>query len=229
MRISEVLHRNIRSTKRSRARPQVDWHSVRSSNDLTKLVRLLTKDGVAKHSGNLNWTRAFLSKSRYMCGLQCPKKLWQTVYDPEPAEEPRPGTVKGMGIEVGIKARLLWPAGVLVDPAYNNYAEAINRTKALIADPTVPAIFEAALAHHGVLVRVDALERLPNDRWRLNEVKSSTRKKWERYRDQGGTAGQVLVKGKRRQEAAGAASQRRYAGRTNASSSLDTEAGKDAD
>jgi len=54
-------------------------------------------------------------------------------------------------------------------------------------------------------------------------------KKWERYRDQGGTAGQVLVKGKRRQEAAGAASQRRYAGRTNASSSLDTEAGKDAD
>jgi len=54
-------------------------------------------------------------------------------------------------------------------------------------------------------------------------------KKWERYRDQGGTAGQVLVKGKRRQEAAGAASQSRYAGRTNASSSLDTEAGKDAD
>jgi hypothetical protein len=30
----------------------------------------------------------------------------QTVYDPEPAEEPLPGTVKGMGIEVGIKARL---------------------------------------------------------------------------------------------------------------------------
>jgi hypothetical protein len=48
-----------------------------------------------------------------MCGLQCPKKLWQTVYDPEPAEEPQPGTVKGMGIEVGIKARLLWPGGVL--------------------------------------------------------------------------------------------------------------------
>jgi hypothetical protein len=24
--------------------------------------------------------------------------LWQTVYDPEPAEEPLPGTVKGMGI-----------------------------------------------------------------------------------------------------------------------------------
>ena len=53
-----------------------------------------------------------------MCGLQCPKKLWQTVYDPEPEEEPLPGTVKGMGIEVGIKARLLWPGGVLVDTEY---------------------------------------------------------------------------------------------------------------
>jgi hypothetical protein len=29
--------------------------------------------------------------------------LWQRVYGPEPAEEPLPGTVKGMGIEVGIK------------------------------------------------------------------------------------------------------------------------------
>jgi hypothetical protein len=32
-----------------------------------------------------------------MCGLQCPKKLWQTVYDPEPAQEALPGTVKGIG------------------------------------------------------------------------------------------------------------------------------------
>jgi hypothetical protein len=79
-----------------------------------------------------------------MCGLQCPKKLWQTVYDPEPEEEPLPGTVKGMGIEVGIKARLLWPGGVLIDTPYNDYAEALRRTSALIADPTVPAIFEAA-------------------------------------------------------------------------------------
>src|SRR5213075_2936452 len=57
----------------------------------------------------LNWSRAFLSKTRFMSGRQCAKKLWQTVYAPEPAEEPAAGTVKGMGIEVGIKARLLWP------------------------------------------------------------------------------------------------------------------------
>ena len=132
MRISEVLHRNIRSTKRSRARPQVDWHSVRSSNDLTKLTRELTKDGAAKHSWNLNWRQPFLSKTRFLSGRQCSKKLWQTVYNPEPVAEPLPGTVKGMGIEVGIKARLLWCGGVLVDTKYDDYAEAIKRTKALM-------------------------------------------------------------------------------------------------
>jgi hypothetical protein len=177
VRISEVLHLHKAPTKRNRARPQVDWHSARSSNDLTKLTRELTKDGVIKHSRNLNWPRAFLSKTRYMCGRQCSKKLWQTVYDPEPAEEPLPGTVKGIGIEVGVRARLLWPGGVLVDTKYNDYAEAIERTKALIADPTVPAIFEAALAHHGVLIRIDALERLRDGCWRLNEVKSNEPRK----------------------------------------------------
>ena len=80
-----------------------------------------------------------MSKSRYMCGLQCPKRLWQAVYDPEPAEEPLPGTAKAMGIEVGIKARLLWPGGVLVDdPGHRAYDAAVRSTKALIADSTVP-------------------------------------------------------------------------------------------
>jgi hypothetical protein len=88
-----------------------------------------------------------------------------------------------MGIEVGIKARLLWAGGVLVDTKHDDYAEAIRRTKALIADPTVPAIFEAALVHDNVLIRVDALERLPDRRWRLNEVKSSTRIKDEHLED----------------------------------------------
>jgi hypothetical protein len=118
-----------------------------------------------------------------MGGLQCSKKLWQTVYDPEPTEEPLPGTIKGIGIEVGVKARLLWPGGVLIDSKYDDYAEAIRRTEALITDPTVPAIFEAALVHDGLLIRVDALERLPDGRWRLNEVKSSTRIKDEHLQD----------------------------------------------
>src|ERR1700731_1526900 len=152
-----------RPAQRYRGHLKQDSRSAPFNNDLTKLATALTKDGRVKHFRNLNWKRPFLSKSRYMHGRQCPKKLWQTVYDPEPVKEPLPGTVKGMGIEVGIMARLLWPGGVLVDTKYDQ-AEAIRRTKALIADPTVPAIFEAALVHDGVLIRVDALERLPDRR-----------------------------------------------------------------
>jgi hypothetical protein len=117
-----------------------------------------------------------------MSGLQCPKRLWQAVYDPESEEQPLPGTAKGMGIEVGIKARLLWPGAALVDE-HRDYDAAVRHTKALIADPAVPAILEATLVYDGVLVRVDALERLPDGRWRVNEVKSSTRIKDEHLED----------------------------------------------
>jgi hypothetical protein len=104
VRISEILYRHNESNKRNRARRQLNSRSAPFNHDLTRLVTALTRDSRAKHFHYLNWSRAFLSKSRYMCGLQCSKKLWQTVYDPEPVEEPLPGTVKGMGIEVGIKA-----------------------------------------------------------------------------------------------------------------------------
>jgi hypothetical protein len=181
VRLSEILDNNKEPTAKDRTHPKNYVRVAQFCRDLTTLVKSLTTDGVAKHSWNLNWSRPFLSKSRYMAGRQCPKKLWQAVYDPEPTDEPLPGTIKGMGIEVGIKARLLWPGGVLIDTL--DSAEAIRRTKALIANPTVPAIFEAALAHHGVLIRVDALERLPDGRWRLNEVKSSTRIKDEHLED----------------------------------------------
>jgi hypothetical protein len=84
-------------------------------------------DGRVDHFRNLNWRRTFLSKTRYMGGRQCSKRLLQTVYDPEPAEEPLTGTVMGMGTEGGIKARLLWPGGVLVDTKHQ--AEAISRRR----------------------------------------------------------------------------------------------------
>jgi hypothetical protein len=178
MRISELLYRNDDATKGNCTRPELDFHPTPLGDALRNLANASQRDGLVNHFRQFNWQRTFLSKTRYMGGRQCSKRLWQTVYDPEPAEDPLPGTVMGMGTEVGIKARLLWPGGVLVDTKYDQ-AEAIRRTKALIGDPTVRTIFEAALVHDGVLIRVDALERLPDGRWRLNEVKSSTRIKNE--------------------------------------------------
>jgi hypothetical protein len=37
----------------------------------------------------------------------------------------------------------------------------------LVANPQIPAIFEATFCYRGILARVDILERLPPDRWRL--------------------------------------------------------------
>jgi hypothetical protein len=112
VRPSEILHRDNEPTEKKRARPELGLRSVPFSKDLSKLVRAYEEGDPDEYSRNHNRKRVFLSKSRYMSGRQCSKKLWQSVYDPEPAEEALPGTVKGTGIEVGVKARLLWPGGV---------------------------------------------------------------------------------------------------------------------
>jgi hypothetical protein len=114
MRIADILYWHDKISNRNCAEPQLDPNLPPYCADLTKFTKAFTAHGVVKHLKNRTGKRTFLSKSRFMYGRQCSKKLWQTVYDPEPAEVPMPGTTKGMGIEVGIKARLLWPDGVLV-------------------------------------------------------------------------------------------------------------------
>ncbi len=127
--------------------------------------------------------RPRLSKSRYIAGLQCPKRLWLGWHDPEPRSEPKPGTILAVGTDVGVAARLLVPDGVLVEEGPDRHAEAVDRTRVLVADPNVPAIFEAAFAFDRVLMRADILERLPSGGWRLAEVKSSARVKLEHLHD----------------------------------------------
>jgi hypothetical protein len=96
---------------------------------------------------------------------------------------PMPGTVLAVGTDVGIAARLLVPGGILVDEGPDQHAQAVTRTRELIANPDVPAIFEAAFAFDNVLIRADILERLPSGAWRLSEVKSSTQVKPEHLHD----------------------------------------------
>jgi hypothetical protein len=88
VRILEILYQTTERSKKTRFRPQLDSRSVSARDGLTELVNTLTKNGRIKHFRYLNWSRALLSKSRYMCRRQCSKKLWRTVYDAEPAQEP---------------------------------------------------------------------------------------------------------------------------------------------
>src|SRR5262245_7133640 len=115
-----------------------------------------------------------LTKSRYLAGAQCPRRLWLGTYAAELATASDPSRTWHLdaGAMIGRQARALFPGGVLVDSAHD---EAVARTQALLADPTVPAIFEGAFVAGGVRIRVDVLERLPDGGWGLREVKSGTR------------------------------------------------------
>ncbi len=116
----------------------------------------------------------YLTKSRYIAGLQCPRRLWLLVNEPPPYEAPTPGSILDVGTEIGVKARLLFPGGLLVVAEPWHHHEAVTETGALMADPLSKAIFEAAFEYDNIRIRVDILKRHNDGTWGLVEVKSST-------------------------------------------------------
>ncbi|MFP6628318.1 MAG: DUF2779 domain-containing protein [Myxococcota bacterium] len=116
-----------------------------------------------------------LSKSKYLAGLQCERRVWLQSHDDALASEWSAATqaILDAGTEVGTRARELFPGGELVDEPPWEHAQAVARTQRLVAEASRPAIFEAAFEHAGVRIRVDVLERLSSGRWGLREVKSS--------------------------------------------------------
>jgi len=120
-----------------------------------------------------------LSKSRFLSALQCQKRLYFEVHAPElatPADPDRQALIN-MGTEVGELARRRFPGGILVEETYRQTRAALQRTAELIQDPSVPAIFEGAFVYQDTLVRVDVLQRLTENTWRLIEVKATSKVK----------------------------------------------------
>ena len=85
-----------------------------------------------------------LTKSRFLSGRQCLKRLALEVFHPEQAEEPNAGraALYLAGARVGVLARLRHPGGVLI--ASDDRNEALAQTREALANPEVPAIFEGA-------------------------------------------------------------------------------------
>lgn len=119
--------------------------------------------------------RMRLSKSKFCAGVQCLKRLYLQVHQPELAAEPGAAAeaMIEQGREVGMLARQMFPNGVEVC-SEKGLDQAIRATRELVANPEVPAIFEGVFENGGVLVRVDILHRRRDGRWRLIEVKSTT-------------------------------------------------------
>src|SRR5437667_3262637 len=125
-----------------------------------------------------------LSKSRFTSGLQCHKKLWWEVHEPD-AIELQPDKVLqdlfDQGRQVGEAARARYPGGVLIDLPHHAGAERVAATQKAL-DAGAPAIFEATFIADGTFVAIDVLEK-QGDGYRLTEVKSSTSQKDEHIPD----------------------------------------------
>lgn len=116
-----------------------------------------------------------LSKSKFVAGCQCLKRLYWQVHEPGLATVPDAASeaIMRQGHDVGMLARGLFPGGIGVDCS-RGLGDAIRATRELVSNDRVPAIFEAVFEHQNVLVKVDVLQRRQDGRFRLVEVKSTT-------------------------------------------------------
>lgn len=126
-----------------------------------------------------------LSKTKLMRGFRCQKCIYLTVHRPElePPITPDTQALFDQGNLVGETARKYFPNGVLVENVAWDFIGAINKTRELIANKH-EVIFEAAFEYKGSYARADILQYSPEtNRWRIYEVKSTTKVKPEHITD----------------------------------------------
>ncbi len=126
-----------------------------------------------------------LSKSRYMAGRQCLKRLYLETYRRELADEVDQAQQARFdaGTEVGELARQRFPGGRLVAEEYYEHEQAVRTTERLLRSVPVPPLYEAAFNFEGVRTRVDVLHKSDGPGFDMVEVKSSTSVKPENVAD----------------------------------------------
>src|SRR5690349_10631233 len=116
-----------------------------------------------------------VSKTRFLAGCQCLKRLYLQVHQPELADEADDAdhAISEQGREGGLLARRLFPSGIEVEGS-GGLERAIRLTRELVANPEIPTIFEGTFLYQSVVVKTDVLVRRKENVWRLVEVKSTT-------------------------------------------------------
>lgn len=116
--------------------------------------------------------KSYLTKSKYLNGLQCHKRLWYEINYPERASTISRAQQRAFnqGKEVGERARDLYPEGVMISAT--SPMESVEQTEVAIRSG-VSCIFEASFVFNNTWVRCDILQK-DADSWKLIEVKTST-------------------------------------------------------
>lgn len=120
---------------------------------------------------------SLLTKSKYLNGLQCIKRLWIEEKYPDRVETPSKAQqrIMNQGVEMGIYAYKNFFDGILIERDHN----AAGDTQKAIENG-ISCIFEATFIFDGVEIRCDVLQKNNNsDSWNIIEVKSSTKIKDE--------------------------------------------------
>jgi len=102
-------------------------------------------------------------------------RLYLELYVPElaAATDAALQTRLDIGTAVGELVRRRFPNGRLIAHDHEHHADAAAQSWALLDDPRVPALYEAAFTHDDVAVRADILVRQPANEFDLIEVKST--------------------------------------------------------
>lgn len=113
-----------------------------------------------------------LTKSKYMSGLQCHKRLWYEKNHPEKKEIISRSQQRrfDQSTEVGVLTRDYFPNGVLIEVI--DHLVSVEQTQVAIERGDT-CIFEASFIFNDVFVRCDVLQKDSNS-WRIIEVKAST-------------------------------------------------------
>ncbi|MEQ9188515.1 MAG: DUF2779 domain-containing protein [Cryomorphaceae bacterium] len=120
-----------------------------------------------------------LSKSKFIGGLQCEKRLWLEKHQPD-LRDPLSDAQQALfsqGTRVGELAQSLFPGGVDCTPDFTRADRkgitiGLNMTKEAVRNGA-DVIYEAAFVANGVYAAMDILVR-EGKKWRAIEVKSST-------------------------------------------------------
>ncbi len=121
----------------------------------------------------MNNPKRYISKSRYLTGVRCPKFLWFEVNDSSviPPDTAVDRIRMDDGLLVGEKARELFPDGIRIDRALD--PDVMHR-RSIEALGLRKPLFEAGFIYKNGYALADILLPSEKDQWELYEVKAST-------------------------------------------------------
>lgn len=124
----------------------------------------------------------FLSKSKYLAGLQCPKLLWMHYHaqDQFPPVDPQTQALFDQGHRVTRLFQTLFPGGIEIQGS-DDFEKIAQETRSALS--LNKPLFEPGFRYKNTYARADVLAPSRDGRWDLYEVKSSTEVKDVHYQD----------------------------------------------